>query len=128
MCLDSVIRAAKEEKWDVVDQQIPDICNDAAAITWASTQGLRDDDGNVRDLAASILEKTTAPLEPGIKRQLLHHMKTDGNPYVRFRSAFALTGHDPKYHKTEVAVVLREAEKDSATGEIAKTYLGRLQS
>lgn len=120
--IDLLIQAAKAERWNVIDKIIPEECDKEEVIVWASTKGLEDNNGNVRDLAAIILEKTKT-LDRTMKTKLLALMKSDPNPFVRFRSAFALAGHDPGFHKSEVLSVLNEAAKNEEIAGIAKRYL-----
>ena len=55
--LDKVKKAAEEENWDFVDENIPKICNTQEAIDWADKTGLKSPDGHIQDAAASMLEK-----------------------------------------------------------------------
>lgn len=126
MMIDNLIEAVKDENWELVDEEIPKICNNGEFFRWASDPGLEDSDGNIRDFAASILEKTKRILSPDVKARLYTHMKTDENPYVRFRSAFALINHKPiEQYLADVLKVLREASEDPEVADIAKDYLSR---
>lgn len=125
MAIDNLIAAAKRKDWDAVDQDIPQVCNIPQYKQWAFEQGIKDGDGNVRDLAVSILEKAET-LEPEVHAPLLQLMTSDKNRYVRFRSAFALAGHAPKYHKREVLLTLKQAQQDADVAEIAKAYIKKV--
>lgn len=120
--IDLLIQAAKAEKWNLINKIIPEECNKKEVIAWATTKGIEDKDGNVRDLAVSILEKTKT-LDKATKAKLLSLMKNDSNDFVRYRSAFALAGHDPAYRKTEVLRILKEAAKNDEIKGIAQRYL-----
>ncbi len=122
MCLDSMIRAAKKEDWRVVDKLIPTVCNDPAYVEWAFVKGIADSDGNIRDLAVSILEKTKK-LTLAMKKRLYELMKTDTNTFVKYRSAFALRAHDPAYYRREVNGMLKKATDNPDVSEIALKYL-----
>ncbi|MEM2915763.1 MAG: hypothetical protein QXT19_00145 [Candidatus Woesearchaeota archaeon] len=119
-----LVELAKAEKWDEVDAKIPKVCNDSVVIRWAYTQGLYDcDDANVRDLAASILEKADWPkmLDKIIRRNLLGAFRTEKHTYARFRMACALYGHKCKTGPVKAAI--EEAPKD--VQKIAQKYLKR---
>jgi hypothetical protein len=120
--LDDLINAAKKEDWGLVDKTIPEICNKKTYVEWAYKKGLKHTDDNVRDLAASILEKTRT-LNPEMKTRLYYVMKDDSNFYAKFRAACALAAHAPEYHAMEVKNVLKKAEEDKGIKDIAKGYL-----
>ncbi len=120
--LDDLISAAKNEDWRLVDRTIPQICNKKTYVEWAYKKGLKHLKDNVRDLAASILEKTKA-LTSGMKERLYYVMKDDSNPYAKFRAACALAAHDRKYHSDEVKQALEIAKKDKGISGIAEGYL-----
>ena len=126
MAITNLIDAAKNEDWDSIDTEIPKVCDNPEYLSWAYETGIKDTDENVRDLAMSILEKShlsAAKFSP-MKAEILKLMKSDSNPYVRFRSAFTLTAHEAS--SPEVIDVLKEAQKDPDTADIAKEYLSRL--
>jgi hypothetical protein len=112
MDLDSLIGAARREQWETVDEAIPGLCNNGHVVDWASQEGLKDGDGNIRDLAVSLLEK---------------RMKEDDNPYVRYRSAFAIAAHDTGYHRQEVIETLKQAQQDENVSEFAEDYLKKFE-
>ena len=128
MMIDTLIEAAKKENWGKVDKSILKVCNNKSVIDWACKEGLNDSNGNVRDLAASILEKTSNSLTGEIKEKLYSHMKKDDNAYVRYRSSFALAAHDPSFHKEEVKDVLEKAKKDPDVSQLAESYLKQYTS
>lgn len=119
--LEDLIDAARAERWDFVDENIAGVAGDANVVAWASGGGLEDADGNVRDLAASILEKSSAELSGPIKDKLRELMGNDENQYVQFRSAFALYVRGER--SPDVIAKLDEAGRDPATADIAKGYL-----
>mgnify|MGYP001572348158 CR=1 FL=1 len=125
MMIEQLIQAAKEEKGDFIDSNIPKISNDPKFISWAKDKGLNDKNEKVRDLAVSLLEKTNV-LDEETKERLYSLMSDDPNSYVRFRSAFALTRHKYAKHPQEVIDVLKQAAQDSDVKEIAEDYLKRL--
>ena len=124
MGVDQLIAAAKAEDWDFVDGALPSVCNNSAYLGWVEKKGLKDPDSNVRDLAVSILGKTADnDLIVRVQAKLRELMAKDKNPYVRYRSSFALAGHG--LESEEVRRVLEEASDDEDVGEIARNYLKR---
>lgn len=119
--LEELINAARSEQWDFVDEHISAVANEADVLTWALGVGLEDADGNVRDLAASILEKSSTALPEALHDKLLQLMEKDSNPYAQFRSAFALYVRGER--SPEVVAKMKEATNDPATADIAKGYL-----
>jgi len=126
--LTELIEAARKEDWDLVDEKIPELVKDPSVVNWAYDSGIDDEDGNVRDFAASILEKARISKErfDDMRETIYGHMGSDSNKYVRFRSAFALAAHGVGSHRDEVERVLHEAEKDEDTADIARGYLGKI--
>lgn len=119
LSLKDLCEAALREDWDTVDTSLSAAGNEEYQA-WATNSGLEDKDPNLRDLAVSILERSSQPLEAGIVDKLTTLMKTDENPYVRFRSAFALCGHDLR--SDEVEAVRLAAESDPDVADIARAY------
>ena len=117
--------AAKNEKWEYVDSMIPQISGNLEYAKWAYDEGIKDPDGNIRDLAVSIIEKSEIPENEFTRMRdtLCLLMENDKNKYVQFRSAFALVNHGPGKHKKKVLSKLYEAEKDKDVAELAKEYL-----
>ena len=92
MAMEDLIAAAKKEKWKVVDRNLPEAAQKDANVVWAYRDGLKDPNGNVRDLAATLLAKAKLSVrEMQEARPILRSvMMSDSNPYARYRSAFAL--------------------------------------
>ena len=132
MELEKLIDAAKQEQWIEVDEAIPKICDDPEYINWAYGEGTLDDDGNVRDLAVSILEQ--AQIAPkvfdGMRERLYNIMMGDDNEFVRYRCAFTFVNHGPGDYKDEVIEVLNEAARhqEQDIADMAKAYLEGLDS
>jgi HEAT repeat protein len=122
---DDLRAAAKEENWELVDSHIPNFCDDNDTFNWARKSGIKSEDGNERDLAVSLLEKTGRDLEEEDSSGLLQMIDTDQNPYVRFRSAFALFAHGNRSEK--VISKIKEAAQDEDVKEIAEGYLSQLK-
>ena len=125
-----LISAAKRENWGFVDHSIDGIVHVPEYYKWAYSEGLKDPDGDVRDLAVSIIEKSDIPeQEFGLMRDSLYGlMLKDSNRYVRFRAAFALANHGTKRYEGEVVGKLNEALGDKDVRDIAQNYLGRMRT
>lgn len=125
-----MIEAARREQWESVDGTIAGIVDDPRYYKWAHSKGIRDRDGNVRDLAVSILERSIIPDDAfsAMGRDLHELMLKDDNTYVRFRAAFAFASHGPQPYREEVIRTLREAAKDRDIGFLAKDYLSKLRT
>jgi hypothetical protein len=129
--LGDMIDAARGEKWKKVDKIIPTITDNPFFYRWAYSEGIRDDNGNVRDLAASIIEKSKIPKGEffGMRDTLIYRMLIDRNQYVKYRLAFALAEHGTGFEhfiRQEIIRVLNDAKKDNDVGNIAKGYLKKL--
>ncbi|MBU0466109.1 MAG: hypothetical protein KJ718_00080 [Nanoarchaeota archaeon] len=129
MGIEKLIDAAKKEDWETVDEQLPEVCEDPSVVSWAYNEGIKDDDGNIRDLAVSLLEK--APISESefddMRETVYGLMTSDLNKYVKFRAAFALAAHGVGSHKAEVEQLLHEAEKDNEIAKIARGYLAKVK-
>ena len=120
--------AARIEDWDSVDLSIPVIARDPRFYEWAFKEGMEEINVDVRDLAASIIEKSDIEAREfsRMRDALFVHMTSDENKYVRFRLAFALAKHGSGEYKRQVVDVLKEASTDKDVKEIANRYLHRI--
>jgi HEAT repeat protein len=118
--------AAGEEKWELVDKHIGRFCDDPTVIEWVMKTGLGSKDGNLRDLAVSILERSGAEFDEKTKSDLLEKRGSDENQYVRYRAAFALFAHGDR--SPQVIQTLQEAREDKDVREIAEGYLSQIDS
>lgn len=119
--LNGLIEAAKSEDWEAVDGSIASLSNDQNVLDWALQTGIDDEDGNLRDLGVSILERSSYELEPADEVKLNEMLKEDENPYVQFRAAFTLFNRGDR--STQVLDKMREALGDEDVKEIAQNYL-----
>lgn len=119
--LDELETMAVEENWEAIDASIVLVADDPIFIMWAKT-GINDSDGNLRDLAASLFEKSSIELTEDDNESLLQHVRHDDNPYASFRSAFAL--YRAGNRSQEVMNKLHEALNDEDVADTAKHYLG----
>lgn len=120
LSLEELQDAARREDWDAVDTSLSAGEIEEYEI-WAVANGMEDEDPNVRDLAVSILERSSQPLKPKVCDKLVSLMGNDSNPYVQFRSAFALFSHGVR--SKGVMSTLHAALADDDTAEIAQGYL-----
>ncbi len=120
--LEGLIGAAQSEDWDRVDVVLPELVDNPETVSWA-TQALDDKDGNLRDLAASIFERSQIDLQPEVQGRLRLMISVDENPYAQFRAAFALFSRGDR--SPEVMAKMNEAMKDPDVKEIAERYLSK---
>jgi hypothetical protein len=127
--LGKLLQAAREENWKLVDSIIPKIKSEEGYYRWAYDVGISYDDGNVRDLAVSIIEKSEIPAQAfsRMRSKLNQLMLGDSNKYVQFRAAFALANHGAGDYKKAVLDKLNEATEDDDIKEIAIAYLRRVK-
>lgn len=125
--IEKLIDAAKEEKWEIVDSTIPAAVRVPEVVDWAYKEGVNDPNGNVRDLAASVLEKADISSNeiPEVRKALSVQLE-DSHPYARFRAACALAAHGPGEYATDVKIVLKEFRDDPEVRDIAKKYISLL--
>lgn len=117
-----LIGLAKEEKWEVIDAEIPKVSRDPKVITWAYMRGLLESNEQVRDLAASILEKAEWFVnQTAIHIMVYNTMHQEKHPYAKFRMACALYAHGERM--PEVIEVLKNAPED--VQPIAQKYLAQ---
>lgn len=86
--------------------------------------GVDDRDDNIRDLAVSAIEKSEQPLTEEQKEKLRSLMFGDLNPFVQYRSAFALFNRGDRLE--EVINKIQEAAKNEDVRKIAEGYLSQL--
>jgi len=128
--LKKLMNAAEKEDWDYVDKKILKAVKNPEVVEWAFERGLENPDKNVRDLAATILEKAKISTDKfgSMRKKLYQVMASDINPYARFRSAFALAEHGAGEYKKEVVATLREAQRDDTVRGLASKYLMKIYS
>jgi len=128
--LQKLMKAAQAEDWELVDKTIPKACKDQEIVEWAFERGLENPNKNIRDLAASILEKAKIATDKfqGMREKLHRIMVHDKHPYARYRSAFALAAHGAGNYREDTIATLKKAEKDEDVSSIASSYLKRIYS
>jgi hypothetical protein len=115
---DSMLEHAKQEDWPFVDARMEEFAKLMKNVTWAMRTGLRDKDQNVRDLAATILDRSDCPILQKNCQSLEFQMQGDGYHIVRFRLAIALWKRN--YRPKTVEAMMRNAMSDPDVGEAAK--------
>ena len=119
--LESLVSAAVKEEWGFVDEKIEkgfDITT--AVMSWAISLGMKSEDKNVRDLAATILDKSDLEINPVDVGVLKGIMEKDPYDIVRFRIAIALSKRGDK--SPAVEKMMLEAREDPNVGETANKY------
>lgn len=122
--LDKLLAAARQEDWDLIDQELPRTAQDSSFDQYAK-ELLNNNDPQARDLGASYFELCPRELDKDTTSQLTHMLEADRNPYARYRSAFALFTHGNR--TPSVVNMLREATTDPDVREIAQGYLDQLE-
>lgn len=83
------LRLAKQGDWDQFDATVFQIRNDPAWLQWA-TEGIEHPEVDIRDLAISILERTSKPLLVVQLDALMNVLSTDANLHLRRKAAITL--------------------------------------
>jgi hypothetical protein len=118
---DELLQAAKDEKWDFVDQHLKDEDLTDENIEWAARVGLIDADDNVADLAASVLMVSNKNLGVFYEAAARAWMEDHEYNIVRYRLAMALYKRGDRYPET--LAVMNEATADKDVGELAQEFL-----
>ena len=113
--LQGLIDAAKSEEWDMVDDNLGKMADNPEVISWATDEGLKNEDENIRDLAVSVLESSSKEIPEDAQDDLREKITNDTGIYVRFRSAFALFRNGDR--SEEVIAKIREALEDEDVKE-----------
>lgn len=120
---------ARGGDWDKIDAVIKSIAEVPQFILGAVGR-IDDENYDIRDLAASILEATSLELAEGTKRALYERL--DGNyegdgRFASFRAAFALFKHGDRSQVVVDAIRIASVDEDEQVSEIAKGYLAQLE-
>jgi hypothetical protein len=118
---ETLLQAAREEKWDVVDAGLNNENITPDDFLWANIKGVKHIDDNVRDFSATVMMVSDLPINEGLQNILREQMMTDSYHIVRFRLAMALYKRGDR--STETMAVMQEAKEDKDVGEIANEYL-----
>ena len=118
---DDLIKRAKKgtnEDWDFVDTNLSGFLS-FEYVDWALRGGLINPDGNVRDLAATLLARSDVEIDPVDLSWMAGFMETDPNDFVRHWLANALYKRGNRSGLT-VLLVKEASEKDTPAGEFAR--------
>ena len=124
--IERLIGLAKAEKWGDIDAEIPKVSRLPEIVKWAYKTGLFESNDQVRDLAASILEKADWSDNQRLIHGLVYNtLRQEPYIYAKFRLAFALYAHGER--EPVVVAVVEEAAKDKDTQvkDIALKYLAQ---
>ncbi len=119
-------RAAREEQWEVVDENLSKL-DGSYSLEWA-VRNFGSEDTNVRDLAYSMIQKLKIEKNyfSKIRNKIAAGMVRDEKNYAGFRAACALAEHGVGKYPKNVKRVLENFSQDTEVGEIARGYLARL--
>lgn len=79
-------RRGGDDDWVLIDARLPEV-RSAETIDWAFGPGLSDNDDNIRDFAASLIEDWVGELPEGAEARIVELMNTDSHLPVRLRLA-----------------------------------------
>lgn len=119
--LQQLIAAARQGDWVYIDQVLPELCDRPDVVAWALGQGLGDPAGELRDLAASIIEQSHCQLDAQNIQELTTVMMTDADPYASYHAAFALFIHGDRTNA--VIEKIETAMGDPEVVEMAGQYV-----
>ena len=117
---EQLIEGARNEDWDFVDKNINDGHLTSERINWAVNTGLSDENNNIRDFAATLLDKSDYPLISDNTEKLKKIMANDLYHIVRYRLAIALYKRGDK--SSEVQQMMLEAQNDPDVGDLARKF------
>jgi hypothetical protein len=118
---DELLKAAKEENWNFVDEKIKNFDITHEIVDWTLETGLFDKDNNIRDFAATILDNSEIVLTKSDIEKIKDIMLKDEYDVVQYRLAIAL--YRAGDESPEVEEMVQKAKDDPNVGELAKTYL-----
>lgn len=117
----------KDEDWKIIDGKLGNYSDEGEFLKW-SKENLSNEDSGLRDLAASILERSKHDLADSDIENLeaLMNENDEENPYPSFRAACVLAkmGIITK----DVINKLKFFVQDDNVSEIAKKYLEKIKS
>jgi hypothetical protein len=117
---EQLIEAARKENWEFVDENINESHLTRVQVDWALDMGLGDEDKNIRDLAATLLDKSNEALNPEEMEKLEKIMTEDSYHIVQYRIAIALYKRGNR--NPLVVQMMKDAREDPDVGELACSY------
>ena len=120
--IEQLIHAVNQETpdWDFVNANIAVIANSDEARKWSFGEGYQADNGDLRDLAMSMVEAGDYELSDE-EKVIVRGRLDDENPYAGFRAALALYKRGDR--SEEVMTKMTAALDDPDVKETAKIYL-----
>ncbi len=115
-----LIGAARMEEWDIVDKNLEGYNFSDEDMSWAIGIGLFDKDQNIRDLAATILDKSDIEISPEEAKALQRIMVGDPYHIVKYRLAIALFKRN--YKTVAVKHMMDKAKDDPDVGGLVRSY------
>ncbi|MFH0804103.1 MAG: hypothetical protein V1896_00690 [Candidatus Zambryskibacteria bacterium] len=120
---EQLVEAAKNNDWGFVDENINESHLSYEYTVWAIKDGLLDKDRNVRDLAATILDKSNEQLDPEDAKEVERIMLRETYHIVIYRLAIAL--YKRGIRNTAIERLMSEAKDDPDVGDLAKSFLAQ---
>lgn len=121
--LGEMIAAAHTGNWAFVDSVLAEAVKHEAVKIWAKGS-LKVENPDMRDLAASILEKDPTTLEPETLDTLFEMVDTEEHEPARFRATCALWEHGYLQEKIYLAMRNFAVSEDADIATLAKAKLG----
>ena len=119
--LEQLIESAQKENWGFVDDHINNSHLSGEPIIWALNIGLHNEDQNIRDLAATLLDISDEEIDQKNIEKLEKIMVEDSYHIVRYRIAIALYKRGNR--NSVVEQMIQEAKDDPDVGKLAISYL-----
>jgi len=116
-----LVEAAKNEDWDFVDGNINESHLTREQVDWVLQKGIYDEDQNVRDLAATILDRSDESLSQEEAEKVEKVMAEDSYHIVKYRLTIAL--YKRGYKTPIVEKMMSESKEDPDVGGLAKNFL-----
>lgn len=120
---------ALEGNWEEIDRVIKLISGIPQFILWAVGR-IDDNNHNIRDAAASILEATPLDLAKSTERALQERLSDNiegDSRFATFRAAFALFAHGDRSEAVIRLIGVASTDEDEQVSQIAKVYLAQLE-
>jgi hypothetical protein len=119
---EEIIGAARREEWALVNNYINGSIINNEQINWVLDIGIFDENQNIRNLAATLLDKSDIPLDLVDVENLENVMASDPSNIVRYKIAIALYKRGNK-NSSAVEQTMTEARNDPDVGELANYYI-----
>ena len=131
--LTELAKSNQDGDWEIIDGKLDNYSDEEEFLKW-SKENLNNEDSGLRDLAASILERSKHDLGDSDVDNLISLMNENDekNPYPSFRAACALAIRckEKRVEKITKDVIdkLELFVQDDSVSEIAKKYLEKIKT